>query len=36
MIFTQIQDEFGDEHDDTPSAVLYGGLKGVLGPNVSW
>ena len=24
VIFTQIQDEVGNEHSDTPSAVLYG------------
>lgn len=22
------------EHDDTPGAVLYGSLKGVVGPNI--
>ena len=32
MIDTQIQDDVRDEHDDTPGAVLYGELKGVLDP----
>lgn len=31
VIDTQGLDELGDAHDDTPSAVLYGGLE--LGPN---
>lgn len=32
MIDTQSWGEFGAEHDDIPSAVLYGDLTGVLGP----
>ncbi len=35
MIDTRVQDEVAAEHDDTPGAVLYGGLKGVLDSTVS-
>ena len=34
MIDAQIQDDVGNEHDDSPGAVLYGELKGVLDPNI--
>lgn len=34
MIDTQFQDEVEDEHNDTPGAVLYEGLKGVPDMNI--